>query len=243
MKANMNFGSHTDFEIFISRNCANNPRRRYSAKKRTGKRSESHGWLAFEFIRENEGLTVAEYLLESPRFNLTGIKEPRHLKYDFERGRLYLKHPETGEIIRTSVITASEVWSAEELEVIPASDELEKRVGNLRPKALTVKPEGQSLPRKTQSTVTSFYRDPLVKAWVLENANGVCELCNANAPFTDKHGFPFLEVHHVHTLAEGGSDTIENAAALCPNCHRRCHYGEDMEKALKELRLVVLKHM
>jgi 5-methylcytosine-specific restriction protein A len=26
-------------------------------------------------------------------------------------------------------------------------------------------------------------------------------------------------------LAEGGEDTVENALALCPNCHRRLHFG------------------
>jgi len=26
-------------------------------------------------------------------------------------------------------------------------------------------------------------------------------------------------------LSEGGEDTLENAIALCPNCHRKMHYG------------------
>ena len=26
-------------------------------------------------------------------------------------------------------------------------------------------------------------------------------------------------------LLEGGPDTVENAIALCPNCHRKQHYG------------------
>jgi len=35
-----------------------------------------------------------------------------------------------------------------------------------------------------------------------------------------------LEVHHKVPLAEGGDDTVENAIALCPNCHRHAHYGK-----------------
>ncbi|MFM0350878.1 HNH endonuclease [Paraburkholderia sp. RL17-347-BIC-D] len=26
-------------------------------------------------------------------------------------------------------------------------------------------------------------------------------------------------------LAQGGPDTVANAIALCPNCHRERHYG------------------
>lgn len=36
---------------------------------------------------------------------------------------------------------------------------------------------------------------------------------------------PTLEVHHLRRLADGGSDTVANAVALCPNCHREIHYG------------------
>jgi 5-methylcytosine-specific restriction enzyme A len=39
-------------------------------------------------------------------------------------------------------------------------------------------------------------------------------------------GTPFLEVHHLRTLADGGSDRVSNAVALCPNCHRQMHYGK-----------------
>ncbi|MEY0334745.1 HNH endonuclease [Providencia rettgeri] len=32
-------------------------------------------------------------------------------------------------------------------------------------------------------------------------------------------------MHHVEWLANGGEDSVENAIALCPNCHREAHYG------------------
>jgi 5-methylcytosine-specific restriction endonuclease McrA len=31
--------------------------------------------------------------------------------------------------------------------------------------------------------------------------------------------------HHVKQLAHGGEDTVENAIAVCPNCHRKAHHG------------------
>jgi 5-methylcytosine-specific restriction protein A len=72
-----------------------------------------------------------------------------------------------------------------------------------------------------------YNRDPKVVAFVEERAQGKCELCRSAAPFNRPDGTPFLEVHHVIPISEGGEDTPENTAALCPNCHRACHYGVD----------------
>jgi 5-methylcytosine-specific restriction protein A len=66
-------------------------------------------------------------------------------------------------------------------------------------------------------------RDPHVSELAKRNADGVCQLCRARAPFDDKRGKPFLETHHIEWLSKGGSDSIENTVALCPNCHRRMH--------------------
>ncbi|MBB3227710.1 5-methylcytosine-specific restriction protein A [Luteibacter sp. Sphag1AF] len=87
-------------------------------------------------------------------------------------------------------------------------------------------PGGSKHPSSTSVVVKRYARDPDVRAWVLKEANGVCDCCGLPAPFHDIHG-PFLEVHHVRRLADRGSDTITNAVALCPNCHRRLHHGLD----------------
>jgi 5-methylcytosine-specific restriction enzyme A len=88
-------------------------------------------------------------------------------------------------------------------------------------------PLGTARPAHIESTVSVIVRNPHVKAWVLAAAHGACEGCDAPAPFQDTDGFPFLEVHHVLPLARGGSDRVSNAVALCPNCHRRCHFSTD----------------
>ena len=81
-------------------------------------------------------------------------------------------------------------------------------------------------PTSSTSTITVFNRNPDVVAEVLERADGVCEACGNNAPFKrTKDGTPFLEVHHKIRLADNGDDTVKNAIALCPNCHRKQHYG------------------
>jgi len=113
------------------------------------------------------------------------------------------------------------------------SDELDERVRNLRKKISTTDcPEGQRQPQKIVTTTSLYYRDPLIKAWVLENAKGNCESCGSPAPFLTSYDEPFLEVHHVVLLAEGGSDTIFNTIAVCPNCHRRYHYSKNKKPDL-----------
>lgn len=71
-----------------------------------------------------------------------------------------------------------------------------------------------------------YDRSPHVVAEVLLRAKGICESCGAAAPFYRKSdGTPYLEVHHKKQLSHGGDDTVENAIALCPNCHRKSHFG------------------
>ena len=51
-----------------------------------------------------------------------------------------------------------------------------------------------------------------------------------------KDGEPFLENHHLVWLSRGGTDTIDNTIALCPNCHRKMHIldlQEDIDKLIR----------
>lgn len=87
----------------------------------------------------------------------------------------------------------------------------------------------KSAPKKARAykqVVRVFVRNPDVVAEALFLAKGRCERCLAKAPFTRRsNGEPFLEVHHVVPLADGGDDSLENVMALCPNCHRFEHHG------------------
>ncbi len=84
----------------------------------------------------------------------------------------------------------------------------------------------QKKPTVRVTTVLDFDRNPDVVAEVLAQASGKCQQCGSPAPFTRKSdGSPYLEVHHKIPLAFGGEDTVVNAIALCPNCHREAHYG------------------
>ena len=91
-------------------------------------------------------------------------------------------------------------------------------------KRVTTGPKKSGLRR---SVTTSHTRSEDVAEFTRRRANGICELCSNPAPFQNKKGRPFLEVHHIVWLAKGGDDWIDNTAALCPNCHRRVHILED----------------
>ncbi|WP_139891601.1 HNH endonuclease [Bacillus sp. D386] len=70
-------------------------------------------------------------------------------------------------------------------------------------------------------------RSAAVKKYALVRSKGICEACNQGAPFFTIEDQPLLEVHHLYRLSDGGIDHPENVAAICPNCHRRVHYGND----------------
>jgi 5-methylcytosine-specific restriction protein A len=83
-----------------------------------------------------------------------------------------------------------------------------------------------TIPNKKAIVSEIFLRNPDVVAEVLYRAKEECEGCKRPAPFTRKrNNTGYLEVHHKIPLSKGGPDTVDNAAALCPNCHRQEHFG------------------
>jgi len=145
----------------------------------------------------------------------------------------YLPARNIGTAVKQKMIALLSMQGLESLEAyIPTPDAglLATRVSDLRQRQLGAIPRGAQTPATVTSTITTYVRDPAVKAWVLQAANGHCEGCAAPAPFKGTDGLPFLEVHHVMPLSSHGSDTTANAVALCPNCHRRCHYSADRDE-------------
>ena len=90
-------------------------------------------------------------------------------------------------------------------------------------------PTGNPNPKSRRVAITQFERDAAVKGWVLRRAAGICECCEKPAPFNSADGLPYLELHYVRQLIEGGADTVSNAVALCPNCHSEIHHGANAQ--------------
>lgn len=144
-------------------------------------------------------------------------------------------------------IEAHHLFSLKDYQPTADQVELDKRTRSIRKNGLEGKPKGQKKPKKISSSCSGYERDPTVRAWVLENARGTCELCLNPAPFMGKDTEPFLEVHHVKYLSDEGEDTIENAVALCPNCHREAHYsgkvGEVTDRIREAVPRIVSQHI
>jgi hypothetical protein len=99
-------------------------------------------------------------------------------------------------------------------------------------------------PRSRRATTRQHERSELVIAIVKKRAASKCETPGCGCqPFIDSAGNVFLEVHHLEALSEGGRDCPWNAAALCPNCHRRLHHGRDREERRGVLQAKVDKKM
>jgi 5-methylcytosine-specific restriction enzyme A len=86
---------------------------------------------------------------------------------------------------------------------------------------------GGSDSQTTTRTQKVRKRSEAVKILVRRRADGVCEGCGSPAPFQDRTGRPYLEAHHIYQRADDGPDDPATVIALCPNCHRRVHSGED----------------
>jgi len=98
----------------------------------------------------------------------------------------------------------------------------------------TMRPETREQKRRI------LERSKAIKTYVLSRAQGRCEACGAEAPFLTEKRQPYLEVHHIRRLSDGGPDDPAWTIALCPNCHRRAHYSVDREQFNRELRQKVL---
>ncbi len=121
-------------------------------------------------------------------------------------------------IIETTLNDVLDEFNAEVRRALKEPPENRKRQLDKAPK----KPD-----KKTVET-TIYIRNPYVVAEVLDRAKGICERCKSPAPFKRKRDdSPYLEVHHKIPLSEDGEDTVVNALALCPNCHRELHFGNN----------------
>ena len=84
----------------------------------------------------------------------------------------------------------------------------------------------------------AYIRQRSVRDAALAIAEGACELCG-EAGFVTSGGYLYLETHHVIPLYQGGSDALDNVVALCPNDHKRAHFGKDYMEIRSQLQNIV----
>jgi 5-methylcytosine-specific restriction enzyme A len=120
--------------------------------------------------------------------------------------------------------------TAAEAELETRTRQTMKKIRSEAKNAPVPPPKERKAPQRVFRSISRFVRDPNVISWVLFGAQGICEVCGQQAPFERADNEPYLEVHYVRPLAEGGPDTTNNGIACCPNCHRRLHYGIGQDK-------------
>jgi predicted HNH restriction endonuclease len=91
-------------------------------------------------------------------------------------------------------------------------------------------------PNTRLATTRTFDRDPIVIAVAEVRANFQCEVPSCqHVSFISTDGNAYCEVHHIQPLSEGGSDTIDNVACICPCHHREAHHGVAASKIREAL--------
>lgn len=95
-------------------------------------------------------------------------------------------------------------------------------------------------PEKISGNKLSYKRniEKAKKSIVLSNFK--CDLDNKHISFTSKNDKPYMEAHHLIPLStqdyfENSLDVDANIVCLCPNCHRKLHYGKDIQTDLRKL--------
>jgi len=145
----------------------------------------------------------------------------------------YLPRKNVGAPKATLIELINREWKRDDTPEAPTSDpeKLETRVLSAWQKLGDAEPPppGSKIVPKVAGASSQFVRDPNVIAWTLKAAGGVCEAFDQPAPFKKEGGIPYLEVHHLRPLSQGGPDTTDNTIAGCPNCHRRLHYADDRD--------------
>jgi len=95
-----------------------------------------------------------------------------------------------------------------------------------------------SPPEKKEYLLEVFARD---RGWVSEAKSRFgcyCLYPRCANHFLKPDGEPYIEVHHILPLCEGGEDSLWNLAVVCAHHHRMAHFADtDVRAKLKEVLL------
>lgn len=73
-----------------------------------------------------------------------------------------------------------------------------------------IKKERDCIVKNFRNEITKYKDD------ILDYHNGQCDICKFNLK-------SLLEIHHILPLQQGGDNSLDNIACLCPNCHSIAH--------------------
>lgn len=91
-----------------------------------------------------------------------------------------------------------------------------------------------AMSKRISSGTATFSRDSEIARIAKNRANGICEYCKQQGFETAQGGF-YLEAHHVIPLSCNGDDQEWNVVAICPEDHKKAHFGIDRKKMRDDL--------
>ncbi|MHA1974866.1 MAG: HNH endonuclease [Candidatus Hodarchaeales archaeon] len=177
-----------------------------------------------EHIQENEDIHLFKQV-SSGRYRYEG--QMICIGYDVEQG------PDRDGNTRTVFVfnlSRAETYTDTS---IPEEPDWITPIDSLRNKALAA--STKSPKTRQQQAHETYQRSKAIRDYAIRRANGTCEACGNKAPFITTQNRPYLEVHHIKRLTDGGPDHPEWVAAICPNCHREAHYSKDKKTFNKQL--------
>lgn len=113
-------------------------------------------------------------------------------------------------------------------------DLLEGEIEDDKIKEISVK-----TPERREYLIETFARN---KGWVKQAKDkfgSFCMYLRCDNTFTKSNGAPYIEVHHIVPLCQGGEDGIWNLSVLCAHHHKMAHFADKYTR--RKLRNTLLK--
>jgi len=85
-------------------------------------------------------------------------------------------------------------------------------------------------PEKREYLIEVFARDRGWVALAKRHYGHMCLLPNCANTFMTPAGVPYIEVHHVVALCDGGEEALWNLSVVCAHHHRMAHFAEPRTK-------------
>jgi len=198
-------------------------------------RDWAHGWAA-----QNPSALQVQYNRSSAVSNLiqTAYYAKRPLHVAIVTGKIFMeKGREKSEVYLRELDT--ELWYPHHKDLdgniivvrgLPQPDDADPWNKEQQRARTTNEPPPPPPKHKEVTKTAIFPRDrEVVKAVKRRATEGRCEHCGEPG-FLTLQGAHYLEAHHIIPLSCGGDDKAWNMVAICPEDHRRAHYGQDRDQ-------------
>ena len=187
----------------------------------------------------NPDVASVEVHFEGDNFeDFQGIELPKELMYaDWEGrkdSRIVYRDRDDGNNSNEDII--ERLRKLERLIGADLRDAIWKRISDCKQGWKQIPAAEQEMYRECLALQLNFTLAQKVK----QNAKNKCALAESHKSFTGKDDKAYMEGHHLIPLArkkyfQNPLNQLANIVCLCPNCHKKIHYGKDRLKLVEKL--------